>query len=124
MTFKAAAAGLNLGGGKAVIIGNSRTDKSEAMMRRYGKFIESLGGKYITAEDVGTTTRDMEWISLETDHVAGIPENMGGSGDPSPVTAYGTFLGVKASVKELYGSDDLSGKKLLFKVPVMLVKCW
>ncbi len=112
MTFKAAAAGLNLGGGKAVIIGNSRTDKSEAMMRRYGKFIESLDGKYITAEDVGTNTLDMEWIGLETDHVTGLPENMGGSGDPSPVTAYGTFLGVKASVKEFYGSDDLSGKKV------------
>jgi len=112
MTFKAAAAGLNLGGGKAVIIGNSRTDKSEAMMRRYGKFIESLGGKYITAEDVGTSTRDMEWISLETEHVTGIPENMGGSGDPSPFTAYGTFLGVKASVKEMYGNDDLSGRKV------------
>ena len=112
MTFKASAAGLNLGGGKAVIIGNSRTDKSEALFRRYGKFVESLSGKYITAEDVGTNTRDMEWIHMETKHVTGIPENMGGSGDPSPVTAYGTFLGIKASVKELYGNDDLSGKKV------------
>ncbi len=112
MTFKAAVAGLNLGGGKAIIIGNSRTDKSEAMMRRYGKFIDSLSGKYITAEDVGTTTRDMEWIKLETEHVTGIPENMGGSGDPSPFTAYGTFLGIKASVKEMCGNDDLSGKKV------------
>lgn len=113
MTFKAAAAGLNLGGGKAVIIGDSRKDKSEALFRRYGKFIESLGGKYITAEDVGTNTMDMEYIHMETRHVTGIPESMGGSGDPSPVTAYGTFLGLKASVKEVYGNDSLSGKKVL-----------
>lgn len=112
MTFKAAAAGLNLGGGKAIIIGNSRTDKSEALFRRYGKFVNSLGGKYITAEDVGTNTQDMEWIALETKHVTGIPESMGGSGDPSPFTAYGTFLGIKASAKQMFGNDDLSGRKV------------
>lgn len=113
MTYKAAAAGLNLGGGKAVIIGDSRTDKSEALFRRYGKFVDSLGGKYITAEDVGTNTMDMEYISMETKQVTGLPESMGGGGDPSPVTAYGTFLGLKASVKEVYGTDNLSGKKVL-----------
>ncbi len=113
MTFKAAAAGLNLGGGKAVIIGDSQKDKSEALFRRYGKFVNSLNGKYITAEDVGTSTMDMEYISLETNHVTGVPEFMGGSGDPSPFTAYGTFLGMKAAAKKAYGSDKLSGKKVL-----------
>lgn len=114
MTFKASISGLNLGGGKAVIIGNPRGNlKSEAYMRRFGKFVENLNGKYITAEDVGTTTQDMEYIKMETDHVTGIPVSMGGGGDPSPVTAYGTYLGIKASMKKLTGSDDLSGKKVV-----------
>lgn len=112
MTFKASLAGLNLGGGKAVIIGNSKTDKSEALFRRYGRFVEGLNGRYITAEDVGTATGDMEFISNETKHVTGIPEYMGGSGDPSPFTAYGTFLGIKASVNKRYGNDNLEGKKV------------
>lgn len=110
MTFKAAIAGLNLGGGKAVIIGDSRTMKNEALLRRFGKFVDSLGGKYITAEDVGMGTRDMEYIHMETDHVTGLPEYLGGSGDPSPVTAYGVYMGMKASAKYLWGNDDLSGK--------------
>ncbi len=113
MTYKAAISGLNLGGAKAVIIGDHRTDKSEAMMRKFGQFVDNLNGKYITAEDIGTTTRDMEYISMETDHVAGLPEIMGGGGDPSPVTAYGVFLGMKACAKEIYGKDDLSGKKVM-----------
>jgi leucine dehydrogenase len=113
MTYKASMAGLNLGGGKAVIIGNSRTMKNEAYMRRFGKFVDNLGGKYITAEDVGTSTRDMEWIKMETDHVTGIPVSMGGSGDPSPVTAYGVYLGIKASLKKLTGSENLAGKKVI-----------
>lgn len=112
MTYKAALAGLNLGGGKAVIIGDSRKDKSEAFMRRYGKFVNNLGGKYITAEDVGTTTKDMEYIHMETRHVAGIPESMGGSGDPSPFTAYGVYMGMKAAAKHKWGSDSLQGKKV------------
>ncbi len=112
MTYKAAITGLNLGGGKAVIIGNAQTDKSETLFRRYGKFVESLNGKYITAEDVNTAKEDMEYISLETKSVTGVPEYMGGSGDPSPVTAYGAFLGLKASCKEMFGSDSLSGKKV------------
>lgn len=113
MTFKAAISGLNLGGGKAVIIGDSRSMKSEAFMRRFGMFVENLNGKYITAEDVGTTTRDMEYVKMETDHVTGIPPVMGGSGDPSPVTAYGTYLGMKASMNQLTGSDSLEGKNVI-----------
>jgi leucine dehydrogenase len=113
MTYKAAISGLNLGGGKAVIIGDARTLKSEALMRRFGAFVDSLGGKYITAEDVGMTTKDMEYINMETDHVVGIPETLGGGGDPSPVTAYGVYMGMKASAKMAYGSEDLGGKYVL-----------
>ncbi len=112
MTLKNSVAGINLGGGKAVIIGNSRTDKSEALFRSFGKYVNSLAGKYITAEDVGIGTADMEYVSMETDHVSGLPESMGGGGDPSPVTAYGVYLGMKASAKKAYGSDSLSGKKV------------
>ena len=112
MSFKSACAGINLGGGKAVIIGDSKTQKTEALLRRFGKFVDSLGGKYITAEDVGMSTRDMEYIHMETDYVSGLPESMGGGGDPSPVTAYGVFLGMKAAAKEQWGSDSLSGKKV------------
>ncbi len=113
MTYKAAITGLNLGGGKAVIIGDSSKDKSEGMMRRYGKFIQNLNGEYITAEDVGTNPKDMEYVRMETKHVTGVPESMGGSGDPSPVTAYGVYMGMKASAKELWGNDNLEGKKIL-----------
>ncbi len=113
MTYKAAVAGLNLGGGKAVIIADSRKDKSEGLMRRFGKFVDSLGGKYITAEDVGIGQRDMEYVHMETKHVTGIPPALGGSGDPSPVTAYGVYMGMKASAKERWGNDGLSGKKVL-----------
>lgn len=113
MTYKAAISGLNLGGGKAVIIGDAATIKTEALWRRYGKFVNSLNGKYITAEDVNTSARDMEYISIETDFVTGVPEYMGGSGDPSPFTAYGVFMGMKAAAKKMWGSDDLSGKKVL-----------
>ena len=113
MTYKTSVAGLNLGGGKAVIIGDSKKIKTEALLRRFGKFVNSLGGKYITAEDVAMTSRDMEIIKMETDYVSGLPENMGGSGDPSPVTAYGVYVSMKASVKEAFGSDSLSGKKVL-----------
>lgn len=109
MTYKNAVAGLNLGGGKAVIIGDSRKDKSEALFRRFGKFVESLGGKYITAEDVGISPKDMTWVNMETNNVVGLP---GKSGDPSPVTAYGVYMGMKASVKKLTGSDSLEGKKV------------
>lgn len=109
MTYKNSLAGLNLGGGKAVIIGDSRTQKNEAFFRRFGKFVNSLGGKYITAEDVGISPQDMTWVNMETNHVAGLP---GKSGDPSPVTAYGVYVGMKAAAKAQYGSDSLSGKKV------------
>jgi leucine dehydrogenase len=109
MTYKNSLAGLNLGGGKSVIIGDSKTMKNEAYMRRFGKFVNSLGGKYITAEDVGTSPQDMVWVNMETDHVVGLP---GKSGDPSPVTAYGCYVGMKAAAKEQFGTDSLSGKKI------------
>ena len=82
-------------------------------MRRFGSFVDSLGGKYITAEDVGMTTKDMEYIHMETDHVVGIPESLGGGGDPSPVTAYGVYMGMKAAAKKAYGTDRLEGKQVL-----------
>ncbi|RKY86827.1 leucine dehydrogenase [candidate division KSB1 bacterium] len=107
MTYKAAAAGLNLGGGKAVIIGDPKKDKSELLFRAFGRFVESLGGRYITAEDVGTSVEDMEYVRMETDYVTGIPVEFGGSGDPSPVTALGTFHGMKACVEEVFGTDSL-----------------
>jgi leucine dehydrogenase len=107
MSYKAAVAGINLGGGKSVIIGdNKRTDR-EALFRAHGRFIETLGGRYITAEDIGTSPADMEYIKLETDHVAGL---LGLSGDPSPVTAYGVYVGMKAAAKACWGSDSLAGK--------------
>ena len=112
MTYKAAITGLNLGGGKAVIIGDSRTGKSEGLMRRYGRFIKNLNGAFITAEDVGTSPKDMEYIRMETEHVTGVPESLGGSGDPSPVTAKGVYMGIKACVKELYGTDTLAGRSV------------
>jgi len=113
MTYKAAASGLNLGGGKAVIIGDSTKIKNEALLRRFGKFVNSLGGKYITAEDVAMNSKDMEYIHMETKHVTGLPELLGGGGDPSPVTAYGVYLSMKASAKERWGSDSLKGKKVV-----------
>jgi leucine dehydrogenase len=110
MTYKSAAAGLNLGGGKAVIIGDAKKHKTEALFRTYGRFIQGLGGRYITAEDVGTTVRDMEWVRNETDFVTGISRALGGSGDPSPVTALGTYEGIKASLKWHTGNESLEGK--------------
>ncbi len=112
MTYKASISGLNLGGAKAVIIGDPAKDKSEHLMRKFGRCVENLAGKYITAEDVGTTTKDMEYIKMETSHVVGLSEIMGGGGDPSPVTAYGVYMGIKASAKKAYGNDSLAGKKI------------
>jgi len=112
MTYKSSLAGLDLGGGKAVIIGDARTQKTEAMFRRFGQFVDSLNGRYITAEDVGMSTTEMVNIQKATKNVAGLPEEMGGSGDPSPVTAYGVYCGMKAAAKTAYGSDDLSGRKV------------
>jgi leucine dehydrogenase len=110
MTYKAAAAGLNLGGGKSVIIGDNRRGEREALFRAHGRFVDSLGGRYITAEDVGTSPSDMEFVRRETDHVAGL-ESL--SGDPSPVTGYGVYVGMKAAAKQRWGKDSLAGKRVL-----------
>jgi leucine dehydrogenase len=110
MTYKNAAAGLNLGGGKTVIIGDPRKDKNEAMFRAFGRYIQGLNGRYITAEDVGTTVADMDLIHEETEFVTGISPAFGSSGNPSPVTAYGVYRGMKAAAKEAFGSDSLEGK--------------
>jgi leucine dehydrogenase len=110
MTYKAAVAGLNLGGGKSVIIGDPRTARRELIFRAHGRFVESLKGRYITAEDVGTSVEDMEYVHMETEHVTGRGDT---SGDPSPVTAFGVYRGIKAAAQEKYGSDDLNGKKIV-----------
>lgn len=107
MTYKASVAGLDLGGGKAVIIGDPARDKSEALFRSYGRFVESLNGKYITAEDVGTRVDDMVYVSMETRHVTGLPASHGGSGDPSPLTAFGVYKGMKACTRAVLGSESL-----------------
>jgi leucine dehydrogenase len=107
MTYKAAVCGINLGGGKAVIVGDNRRVDREALFRAHGRFVETLNGRYITAEDIGTSPADMEYIKLETDHVAGL---LGLSGDPSPVTAYGVYVGMKAAAKARWGTDSLEGK--------------
>lgn len=113
MTYKSAITGLNLGGGKAVIIGDAKTMKNDALMRRFGEFVHSLGGKYITAEDVGMETRDMDIIREVTPYVTGISEDKGGAGNPSPITAYGVYMGMKAAAKYRFGTDDLAGKTIL-----------
>lgn len=112
MTYKSAMAGLNAGGGKAVLIGDPDKLKSEAYFRRFGKFIESLNGKYVTAGDVNITLKDLAHIRTETRHVTGLPESMGGSGSSSIITAYGTYMGIKAATKYAYGTDGLEGKKV------------
>src|SRR5690625_143543 len=109
MTYKNAAAGLNLGGGKAVIIGDPNKDKNEEMFRAFGRYIQSLNGRYITAEDVGTTVDDMDFIHMETDYVTGT-SGFGSSGNPGPVTAYGVYKGIQATAKEAFGTDSLAGK--------------
>src|SRR5690606_37311122 len=112
MTYKNAAAGLNLGGGKTVIIGDPLKDKNEEMFRAFGRFIQGLNGRYITAEDVGTTVADMDLIHEETDFVTGISPAFGSSGNPSPVTAYGIYIGMKAAALEAFGDDSLEGKTI------------
>ncbi|HMI06554.1 MAG TPA: Glu/Leu/Phe/Val dehydrogenase [Flavobacterium sp.] len=113
MTYKSAISGLNLGGGKAVIIGDSKIDKTPEMITKFGEYVNSLSGRYITAEDVGTTTEDMDRINDVTKFVTGISESRGGSGNPSPVTAFGVYMGMKAAAKYQFGSDNLSGKKVM-----------
>jgi leucine dehydrogenase len=110
MTYKAAVAGLDLGGGKSVIIGDNKRADRETLFRAHGRFVESLGGRYITAEDIGTSPADMEYVRGETRHVAGL-QNL--SGDPSPVTGYGVYMGMKAAARQQWGKDSLSGRKVL-----------
>ncbi len=107
MTYKAAVSGLNLGGGKAVIIGDPSKDKSEALFRAFGRFVNSLNGRYITAEDVGIDVNDMEYVYRETEFVTGVHQVHGGSGDPSPFTAYGTLQGLMAALQTQYGNEDI-----------------
>jgi len=109
MTYKSAVAGLGLGGGKSVIIGDPNRRDREAMFRSHGRFVDTLGGRYITAADVGTGSADMAFIALETEHVAGLP---GSQGDPSPVTGYGVYMAMKAAAKVRWGSDSLAGKRV------------
>ena len=112
MTYKAALANLKVGGGKGVIIGDVHRVKTEALLRKYGQFVDSLHGRYITGPDVNTNMHDMASIAQETQYVQSLPSVQGGSDDPSPFTAYGTYLGIKAAVKKVYGTDDLKGKKI------------
>lgn len=118
MTFKASVAGLNLGGGKSVIIADPKElhkdpVRRELLFRSFGRFVQAAAGRYITAEDVGTSVKDMEFVKMETDFVTGIPLALGGSGDPSPVTAYGTFRGIQACAAKVYGSPSLKGLKVI-----------
>ena len=110
MTYKSAAADLPLGGGKGVIIADSHTEKTEALVRAYGRFVDTLGGRYLTTTDVGTTSRDMEYIKQETDYVVGLPTTAGGSGDTSIMTGLGVYMGMKACAKEAWGNESLTGK--------------
>ena len=112
MSYKAAIAGLNLGGGKAVIIGDSKKIKMKFCLGPFGRFVQGLAGRYITAEDVGTSVKDMKWVRMETEYVTGLSRALGGGGDPGPVTALGTFAGIKATVKKQLGKDSLEGLKV------------
>lgn len=107
MSYKNAVAGLNIGGGKGVIIGDPNKDKSEVLFRAFGRFVDSLGGRYITAEDVGIDVNDMEYVLKETEFVTGVHQVHGGSGDPSPFTAYGTLQGLLAALSHVYGNEEV-----------------
>ncbi len=110
MTYKSAVAGLPLGGGKALIWADPRTDKNEAMMRAFGRYVDTLAGRYVTTEDVGMSLLDLEYIAKETDHIVGLPESMGGSGDTSTLTGLGVYLGMKAAAEAAFGSSSLEGR--------------
>ncbi|MGE3620354.1 MAG: Glu/Leu/Phe/Val dehydrogenase [Acidimicrobiia bacterium] len=112
MTYKHAVAGLDQGGGKAVILGDPRRIRTEALLRAYGRFVEGLAGRYVTAEDVGTSQADMDLIRRETRHVTGVSESLGGSGDPSPATAWGVYWAMRAVAGHLWGDDDLGGRQV------------
>ena len=110
MTYKSAAAGLPLGGGKALIVADPRNGKSEELLRAYARHVDSLAGRYITTTDMGSTTRDLEYIAMETKYVAGLPRSAGGSGESSVLTGLGIYMGMKACAKAVWGSDSLSGR--------------
>ena len=112
MTYKSATAGLSLGGGKGVIIADPNTHKTEALLRAYGGFVDTLGGRYLTTTDVGSTGRDLEIVSQETDYVVGLPLAMGGSGDTSIMTGLGVYMGMKACARDTWGTDSLQGRKV------------
>jgi glutamate dehydrogenase/leucine dehydrogenase len=112
MGYKSAAAGLDLGGGKAVILGDPKTDKTEAKLRAFGRFVDTLGGRYLTAEDVGTSQDDMDMIRRETPYVTGISPTRGGSGDPSPVTAVGVLEAMRAAAEHRWGNASLDGRHI------------
>ena len=112
MTYKSAAAGLNLGGGKGVIIGDPRTGKTEGLLRAWGRFVDTLGGRYLTTTDVGTTGRDLESVHQETEHVVGLDTTLGGSGDTSIMTGLGIYMGMRACAAHAWGSDSLRGRKI------------
>ena len=112
MTYKSAAAGLNLGGGKGVIIGDPRTDKTEGLLRAWGRFVDTLGGRYLTTTDVGTTGRDLESIRQETQHVVGLDTTLGGSGDTSIMTGLGIYMGMRACAAHAWGDDSLRGRRI------------
>ena len=112
MTYKSAAAGLNLGGGKGVIIGDPRTDKTEGLMRAWGRFVDTLGGRYLTTTDVGTTGRDLEAVRQETEHVVGLDVTLGGSGDTSIMTGLGIYMGMRACAAHAWGTDSLRGRRI------------
>lgn len=113
MTYKASIAGLNIGGGAAVIIGDPRRQKTEALMRSFGRYVKNLNGEFIAGEDVGTNAKDMEYIGMETEHVTGVPESLGGASNPAKYSAQGVYHGIKASVKEVFGTDELAGKTVV-----------
>jgi len=113
MTYKSAISGINLGGGKSVIINADKSSRTEKFWKKFGEYVDSLNGKYITAEDVGTSTNEIAYIMQKTKHVSGKPLDAGGAGDPSPFTAFGVYLGMKAAAKIAYGTDNLAGKKVL-----------
>ena len=112
MTYKSAAADLPLGGGKGVIIADAHTQKTEALLRSYGRFVDTLAGRYLTTTDVGSTGRDLEYVGQETAHVVGKPTTSGGSGDTSVMTGLGVYMGMKACAKQIWHSDSLTGKKV------------
>lgn len=112
ITYKAALAGLNVGGGSAIIIGNNRTEKTEVLMRRFGRFINGLNGNFIASIDVGTNQKDLEYMRTETDYVAGLPTSMNGAGETTVFAAKGVYFGIKAAIKELHGDDNLAGRKI------------